>query len=109
MSSTSNLEAVLASGKDGATLRFALGSSYLRAGEAERALTHLAVAVRLDPDYSAAWKHLGRAQTQAGLTEDAKESYREGIRAAARKGDVQAGKEMRVLLKRLEAASSGKE
>ena len=100
---------MLASGKDSPTLRFALGSNYLKAGEAERALTHLAVAVRLDPDYSAAWKVLGRVQIQVGLTEDAKESYREGIRAAVRSGDVQAGREMQIFLKRLEAASSGQQ
>ena len=106
MSLTANLEAMLAKGADSASLRFALGSKYLEAGEVERALEHLGVAVSLDPDYSAAWKLLGGAQKEAGLVEEAIQTYRTGIEVAARRGDVQAAKEMRVFLKRLETESS---
>jgi len=95
------LEAMLTDGADSASLRLALGSKYLETGEIQRALEHLSVAVSLDPDYSAAWKLLGRAQTEAGLTDDAVETYRKGIEVATRRGDVQAAREMKVFFKRL--------
>jgi Tfp pilus assembly protein PilF len=96
-----NLEAMLAGGEDSARLRFALGSEYLKLGEAAKAVSHLSMAVTLDPDYSAAWKLLGRAQIQAGLGVDAIASYERGIEAACRGGDQQAEREMRIFLKRL--------
>ena len=54
-------EAMLAGGRDDALLRFGLGNAYLNEGRHAVAAEHLAVAVRHDPAYSAAWKLLGRA------------------------------------------------
>lgn len=96
-----NLEALLAKGGDGAALRLALASRYLEAGDAAAAAVHAEAAVRLDPDYSAAWKALGRALTAAGRRDDALRSYERGIEVAERRGDQQAAKEMRVFSKRL--------
>ncbi|HEX6999391.1 MAG TPA: tetratricopeptide repeat protein [Gammaproteobacteria bacterium] len=98
---TERLEAMLAQGRDGAPLRLALATRYLEAGDAERAAQHAAVATTLDPDYSAAWKLLGRAHAAAGRTDAAAEAYERGIAAAERRGDRQAAKEMQVFLKRL--------
>jgi Tfp pilus assembly protein PilF len=98
-----NLEKLLAQGTDSAPLRFALGSQYLTRGEAEVAATHLRVAVDLDPDYSAAWKLLGKALTLAGEREEALASYRRGIEVAQRCGDMQALREMKVFAARLQA------
>ena len=95
---------MLARGEDNATMRFALGSEYLKAGVLDKAVGHLSVAVNLDPDYSAAWKLLGKAQTEAGLPAAAIDTYRRGIEVAAARGDQQAVREMRVFLKRLERA-----
>ncbi len=93
---------MLSRGEDNATMRFALGSAYLNAGSLDKAVGHLGVAVTLDPDYSAAWKLLGKAQTEAGLPAAAIETYRRGIEVATRRGDRQAVREMRVFLQRLE-------
>jgi Tfp pilus assembly protein PilF len=49
-----NLEALIAKGGDGATLRLALAARYLDAGDASSAARHAEAAVRLDPEYSAA-------------------------------------------------------
>ena len=95
-------ETLLASGKDGALLRFGLGLQYLKTGEASRAAEHLRTAVKLDPGYSAAWKLLGKALTECANTDEAIEAYRQGIEAAEKKGDKQAAKEMSVFLRRLE-------
>jgi tetratricopeptide (TPR) repeat protein len=95
------LEALLAKGGDAAALRLALASRYLDAGDAPAAVRHAEAAVRLDPEYSAAWKALGRALTAAGRTTEALAVYERGAQIAERRGDRQAAKEMRVFGKRL--------
>ena len=95
-------EALLASGKDGALLRFSLGMHYLKEGAAAKAAEHLRAAVAHDPGYSAAWKLLGKSLADCADPAAAMEAYRKGIEAAGRKGDKQAAKEMAVFLRRLE-------
>lgn len=101
MSMAPRLEAILERGGDSAGLRYALGCEYLKAGDPARAAEHLGKAVALEPDYSAAWKQLGRAQSAAGLEDQAMDTYRRGIRVANERGDIQAAREMSVFLKRL--------
>lgn len=101
MAMIERLEALLASGKDGALLRFGLGSEYFKAGDLRHAGEHLREAVAMDPGYSAAWKMLGRALEASDRTAAA-EAYRKGIAAAQSKGDKQAVKEMQVFLRRIE-------
>jgi Tfp pilus assembly protein PilF len=84
-----------------------LASRYLDAGDTAPAVKHAEAAVRLDPEYSAAWKALGRALTAAGRTAEAEASYARGIAVAERRGDQQAAKEMRVFAKRLQRAAGG--
>jgi Tfp pilus assembly protein PilF len=105
MDPAQRFEALLASGKDSALLRFSLGMQYLAAGEPARAATHLRRAVEQDADYSAAWKLLGKALFESADAAGAMDAYRNGIAAALRRGDKQAGKEMTVFLKRLEKAA----
>jgi predicted Zn-dependent protease len=97
-------EALLASGKDSALLRFSLGNEYLKAGEAGRAAGHLHAAVAADPGYSAAWKLLGKALEAQAAVDEAISTYRKGIAAAGARGDKQAAREMEVFLRRLEKA-----
>lgn len=97
-----NLEKMLAAGKDNALLRYSLGNEYLKLGDAQTAVLHLRRALELDPNYSAAWKILGKALQQAALPLDALAAYRAGIAVAEKKGDKQAAKEMQVFAKRLE-------
>jgi Tfp pilus assembly protein PilF len=95
------LQKLLDGGKDNALLRFGLGFEYLRAGDAAAAVLHLQQAVVFDPAYSAAWKMLGKALTQARRNDEALSAYRNGIIAAEKKGDKQAMKEMQVFVRRL--------
>jgi predicted Zn-dependent protease len=103
MSAIDRLENLLRAGRDGAVLRYGLGDAYLKTGDSESAVVHLRRAVNLNPEYSAAWKLLGKALAEGGSAAEAAEAYRQGIHAAEEHGDVQAAKEMRVFLKRLEA------
>ncbi len=102
MSATERLEKLLAEGKDSAMLRFGLGDEYLKSNDARTAADHLRCAVEQDPRYSAAWKLLGKALSECGLESEAADAFRRGIAVAEEKGDVQAAREMRVFLKRLE-------
>ena len=94
-------ETLLASGKDGALLRFTLGNEYLKSGDAPRAVDHLRRAVELDAKYSAAWKLLGKALTAAGRDADALAAFQRGMVVAEEQGDKQAMREMKVFAQRL--------
>jgi Tfp pilus assembly protein PilF len=100
------LEAMLASGHDGAQLRFGLANAYASAEDYESATQHATVAVALDPDYSAAWRLLGRMQALMGKKAEARQSYVRGIDVATRRGDLQLVKEMKVFLARLDRSDA---
>lgn len=106
MSIIENLEALLAKGQDNALLRYGLGNEYLKAGDRARAIEHLRACVGFDPGYSAAWKLLGKALAENAQPNDAIAAYENGIAAAEKKGDVQAAKEMRVFMRRLNKPQS---
>ena len=97
----SSLEKLIGTPRDGALLRYSLGVEYLKAGERPRAIEQLREAVQRDPDYSAAWKALGRALAEAEEPAQALEAWTRGIEAARRKGDRQAEKEMNVSARRI--------
>ncbi len=101
-----NLEALLATGNDAPSLRFALATRYLAAGDAAAAVRHAEAAVALDATYSAGWKVLGQARAMARDERGAAESFRRGIEVADARGDRQAAKEMEVFLRRLEKRMS---
>ena len=96
-----NFEKLLAQGQDSALLRYSLGNAYLDS-DPRLAAEHFEKALDFDEKYSAAWKLLGKARTAAGDEAGAMTAYEKGIAIAEDKGDVQAAKEMRVFLKRLQ-------
>lgn len=99
-----NLEKLLGGPRDSALLRYSLGNEWLKTGEPARAAACFREAVNRDPDYSAAWKLLGKALSEQGDTSGAAAAYAQGIAVAEARGDIQAEKEMRVFLRRLEKA-----
>lgn len=96
------LEKLLAQGKDSPELRFGLGNAYLGQGKPLQALEHLRACLEQNPDYSAAWKLLGRACQALDRPEEALDAYRQGVATAHKAGDVQAEKEMTVFVRRLQ-------
>jgi predicted Zn-dependent protease len=96
------LEKMLAKGVDNALLRFGLGKGYLDLGEAGRAADHLERCVAFDPEYSAAWKWLGKARQAQGDIVGARAAWHAGLQAAQTRGDQQAVKEMTVFLRKLD-------
>ena len=95
---------LLEQGHDSAELRFGLANAYLRNQQYSEAIQHLQQCLRLKPDYSAAWKLLGKAQLGQGDQVGALRSYQQGLDVAKQQGDVQAEKEIRVFLKRLQSS-----
>lgn len=82
-------------------LRLTLARLLKREGRTQAALEHAECAVRLDPLFTAAWKELGQQRQLAGLADDARAAFEQGIGVARQNGDKQAEKEMTVFLKRL--------
>jgi Tfp pilus assembly protein PilF len=105
--SVESLEKLIGTPRDGALLRFSLGTEYLKSENYEKAAEYLRQAVAKDPGYSAAWRALGKALESSGQTEEALAAYRDGIAAARKKGDKQAEKEMNVFARRIEKRIAG--
>jgi Tfp pilus assembly protein PilF len=97
-----NLRAQCGGPRDGALLRFSLGNALLAAGDTASAAIELKQAVAFDPNYSAAWKLLGKACLALDDHTGAAEAWRQGITVAQARGDKQAEKEMAVFLRRIE-------
>ncbi len=97
-----NLEKLIGTPRDGALLRFSLGSEYLKSGDPHAAARELREALDRDPGYSAAWKLLGRALAEDAQLAAALEAYRRGIAVAEGNGDKQAAGEMIVFAGRIE-------
>jgi Tfp pilus assembly protein PilF len=88
---------------DDRVANFGLGKIYLDRQQPEQALPYLSKATEVDPLYSSAWLQLGKCLEALGQTERALAVYREGMAAAARKGDLMPLKEMEQRLQVLNA------
>lgn len=97
-----SLEKLLDGPRDGALLRFSLGNEYLKAEAPEQAARAFRAAVDRDPNYSAAWKALGKALAASGDKAGARAAYFQGIAVAEARGDIQAAREMKVFARRLD-------
>ena len=100
-----SLEKMLGGPRDGALLRFSLGNEYLKAESPAQAAAAFQAAVDRDPNYSAAWKALGKALVASGNDSAALAAYEKGIAVADARGDIQAAKEMNVFVRRLRKAA----
>jgi len=67
---------------------FGIGSIYLETGQYEEALSPLKIVVENNKDYSAAYLLLGKVYEKLARKKEASETYRQGIAAASRKGDL---------------------
>ncbi len=101
MSNIETFESLLKKGNDNALLRYSLGNENFKAGNFNEAIIHLEKAIEFNQSYSAAWKLYGKALSEDNQIDKAINAYNKGIEIAEKNGDVQAVKEMRVFLKRL--------
>lgn len=100
MSQIDTFEAMLARGQDSEMLRYTLGNAYFKQEDYAHAVMHLQQATTLKPDYSAAFKLLGRAFHAMGNLDEAIEVFNRGLEVAEKNGDKQTAKEIEVFRKR---------
>ena len=96
-----SFEALLASGQDNEMLRYTLGNAYFTQKQYTKAAEHLRAALKHKPDYSAAWKVLGRVLAEQEQWHDALAAFDAGLAVAESNGDKQTAKEMTVFRRRV--------
>jgi len=96
------LEKMLHRGNNNAMLRYTLGLLCFKQKDYRAAAEHLEQALRQDESHSASWKVYARTLAVLERMDEAKNAYEKGISIAESKGDIQAAKEMKVFLRRLE-------
>lgn len=101
MNQIETFEAMLARGQDSEMLRYTLGSAYFKQKKFDLAVVHLRKAVNLKPDYSVAWRMLGRSLASMEQLDEALEAFDEGAQIAQGNGDMQALKEIEVFRRRV--------
>jgi folate-binding protein YgfZ len=81
-----------------------LALAYIQLNQHAAAIPHLERAIQSQKDYSAAYLHLGKCHEVCGNDTAAQATYRDGIAAATRKGDLVPLQEMQRRLNALETA-----
>ncbi len=86
---------------------YSLGSELFKEGNYAEAKGCLARAVENKPDYSVAYRMLGRTHYELGENVEARRVFEEGRRVAEANGDLQTVKEIDVFTRRLEKREAG--
>lgn len=94
MPSISELEQMVQRFPDKPFPRYGLAMEYKKAARWDDAVAHFREAMKLDPNYVAAFMHCGLALREAGRTDEAKQTLREGLQVAQRIGNGHAASEI---------------
>ena len=86
---------------------FSLGNELFKEGEYAEARDHLRRAVENKPDYSVAYRTLGRAHYELHEDAEARRVFTEGREVAEKNGDLQTVREIDVFMRRLEKREAG--
>ena len=86
---------------------FSLGNELFKEGQYAEARDHLRRAVENKPDYSVAYRTLGRAHYELHEDAEARRVFTEGREVAQRNGDLQTVREIDVFMRRLEKREAG--
>lgn len=87
---------------DNPMILFSLGNELFKQSEYSEAREYLRRAVDNKPDYSVAYRMLGRAHFELRENAEARRVFSEGRQVAEKNGDLQTVKEIDVFLRRLE-------
>ncbi len=86
---------------------YSLGNELFKEGRYGEARDHLQRAIENKPDYSVAYRMLGRAHFELNEDAEAKNVFLKGKGVATENGDLQTAKEMDVYLRRLQKREAG--
>jgi uncharacterized protein HemY len=86
---------------------YSLGNELFREGRYEEARDLLQRAITNKPDYSVAYRMLGRAHYELNENTEAREIFLKGKEVARENGDLQTVKEIDVFLRRLQRREEG--
>jgi predicted Zn-dependent protease len=86
---------------------YSLGNELFREERYREARDHLQRAVENKPDYSVAYRMLGRAHYELRENDEAKNVFLKGKEVASANGDIQTVKEIDVFLRRLQKREVG--
>jgi uncharacterized protein HemY len=86
---------------------YSLGNELFKEERYPEARDHLRRAVENKPDYSVAYRMLGRAHYELGEDAEAKEVFERGREVAKENGDLQTVKEIDVFRRRLDKRAAG--
>ena len=86
---------------------YSLGSELFKEGSYSEARDYLRRAVENKPDYSVAYRMLGRAHYELREDAEAREIFAKGCEVATQNGDLQTVKEIDVFQRRLEKRAVG--
>ena len=96
------LEEFVAQDPNDSFSRYALALELEKESNKPEAVAQLREVIARDPKYVAAYYHLGRLLAQTGVVDEARETYRRGLEAAADSGDQRARTEMQEALDMLD-------
>ena len=96
------LQQMLEKSPEDTFLLYGIAMEHKKAGDAERAVEYFDRVIRLDPGYCYAYHQRGLVHENTGDVEGAKQSYRDGVAAAMRKGDAHAQGEIQAALDMIE-------
>lgn len=86
---------------------YSLGNELFKEKKYDEAREYLGRAVRNKPDYSVAYRMLGRTLYELGEDTEARRVFTEGREVAERNGDLQTVKEINVFVRRLDKRERG--
>ena len=96
------LEQMLAREPNDTFLLYGIALEHKKAGDLPAAIEYLDRVIQIDPGYCYAYHQRGLAYEAQGDMESAKRSYRDGMEAAAKKGDEHARQEIEAALMMIE-------
>ena len=86
---------------------YSLGNELFKERKYSEAREYLSRAVRNKPDYSVAYRTLGRTLNELGEDAESRRVFIEGREVAHKNGDLQTVKEIEVFVRRLEKRERG--
>ncbi len=97
------LQGILESDPSNHFVRYGLAQEYVKTGEDVKALQEFGRILRENSEYQAAYYHAGKALERLGRPEEARATYRQGIEASFRTGDLHARSELEAALAEVSA------